>query len=194
MRSTLKAIGVMVVGSLATISCNGGTSSPTTPGSGVGTLLCRNAASASTAVSVVGNALFANEITTCSYSTSANQLTCNVTHTETNGCSYDLAVVSNYSAVADFVDEVTAIPPRKLLTREVSTPTRFAGCRFFSESTTAYSYDGQRRVTQSLKVQGGAIQTNTNTAWDAAGRPTMTTVNTVGFVHSESWAYDDVAR
>src|SRR5207247_1833070 len=67
-----------------------------------------------------------------------------------------------------------------------STTTSNSGGCGISTATTTYTYDSQRRLTQTTNVGG----TTTWTAWDSAGRPT--TGNSPGATYGI--VYDDTAR
>jgi hypothetical protein len=92
-------------------------------------------------------------------------------------------VVTSYSSVADFVDEVSVIPPVFHSTTSVSTNSGACGA---GTATQTYTYDSQRRLTQ----LSGPGSVTTYTAWDGSGRPT--TGSTGG--QTISITYDDANR
>jgi hypothetical protein len=94
-------------------------------------------------------------------------------------------LVSNYNSVADFVDEVSVIPPIFRTTSSVSTNSGSCGS---TAVTQTFTYDSQRRLTRLTNSAGGVL---TYTAWDTSGRPTSGTNNGGGTI---SITYNDPAR
>lgn len=123
----------------------------------------------------------------CDFNTSTNVYTC--TMDLTVGALRQVVSVRQYASAADFVDEVTTVPP---ISRARSGSTTYkpsgAGAR---NSTLTFSYDGQRRQTELLHrfADGRTIKT-VYSAWDSAGRPTALT--TAG--QSFKYTYDDAGR
>jgi len=94
-------------------------------------------------------------------------------------------LVSNYNSVADFVDEVSVIPPIFRTTSTVNTNSGSCGATVVTQT---FTYDGQRRLTRITNSAGGVL---TYTAWDSSGRPTTGTSNGGGTI---SITYNDPAR
>jgi YD repeat-containing protein len=129
---------------------------------------------------------------TCTYNPSSNEHACTLDYRDSRSVSYRMVVVRRYEAVADFVDEVRVIPP---ISRAMAGSTRYTpsgpGAR---DSSQAFSYDAQRRLTQLvIRSSGGPSQTMTYEAWDAAGRPTSL-IMTAGRTFDLRYSYDDGAR
>src|SRR5262245_33468305 len=80
-------------------------------------------------------------------------------------------LVSNYNSVADFVDEVSVIPPIFRTTNTVNTNSGSCGSTVVTQT---FTYDSQRRLTQITNSANGVL---TYTAWDSSGRPTTGTSN-----------------
>jgi hypothetical protein len=137
---------------------------------------------------------------TCAFDTSMHTLTCNDTQTYESlpGCVRTVDTAFHYDSTADFVDEVSVIPLRTLVTGHDNSPATSTSACPEGYSTAAnsdtYLYDSQRRLTQVLFSTSGS--TLNYTAWDASGRITMGTGNSAdGSVsQSYSYSYDDAAR
>jgi hypothetical protein len=172
-------------------------SEPGTPGSPGGT--CRNYATEFAYVSA-GPGFFANTTARCTFSTGARTLTCTFSQTSNvNTCSVDFRWQDSYGSVADFIDE-SRVVGRFLLTERAQQPVQTAtSCTPPGvPGTTTYSYDGTRRMTQSVAVNmtgaGGPATTYAYTAWDGQGRPTQGTVSIGGASFPVAVTYDDAAR
>jgi hypothetical protein len=167
-RTRLTTLTLVVA--LAVLGGCGG--SPTAPGSGTGST-CRTFATTATANGF---------LVTSSFNSSTRQLTATTTFPgNANTC---VTVAFNYSSIADFVDEVSVVPPRALLTQSITSSCAGAA----GTSTRIYMYDGLRRLTQ--EVQDGQT-VETFTAWDSWGRPTAG-MRTGGTTFSD--VYDNASR
>lgn len=126
---------------------------------------------------------------TCHYDTSTNAFTCTLTYP-----TFKVVIVNRYQSVADFVDEVSVIPP---IARYVSGTTTYqpSGPGMKNGKWT-YSYDSQRRQTRTVTAfADGTSTTATYSAWDTAGRPTLSTVTQTGApAFTIAYAYDDATR
>jgi YD repeat-containing protein len=93
--------------------------------------------------------------------------------------------VYSYASTADFVDEVSVIPPKPLLSAQSTTSSGTCGT---ATSSVTYTYDSAHRLTKVSSSDGTAT---TYTNWDTFGRPTFGTLSTGGSV---STVYDNSAR
>jgi YD repeat-containing protein len=144
--------------------------------------VCRNYSSNFTETSTnTQNGMTAMRTYTCAFSTATNALTCTSSRNGV-GCETN---TKQYASTADFVDEVSVIPPRSLFQTE--TWTNISTCGANPNRTDTYSYDAQRRVTSGTN----GLTSVTYTAWDAAGRPTAATFSTGS---NASWTYDASTR
>jgi YD repeat-containing protein len=164
MTKRLTGVGAVVICSLASVSFGGSsgrkadaasTTLTTTPGGGLGRKL------------------------SCSFNEVTNQLACTMTLSSCGNVLFS----TNYASRADFVDEVSVIPPRTLLTGQTTSANP---CHI---GDVTYTYDVQKRL---LKYSINGL-TYGYSAWDSSGRPTRGTV-TGPAAMSESWTYDDAAR
>ena len=172
--------------------------------------LCRIYASSVTATTTKTftgmDPIVARQDITTSYNIATNQLVASATGTSINGiCRTSSSWSTNYGSVADFVEEVSVVPPRTRWVSQSGTVTQNGPdlpCGNGSvAATTSNSFDTQGRLVRA--VSGGipfplvtertTIGTISYTAWDVVGRPTAyfpppppTT--------SVSIAYDDSAR
>lgn len=168
-----------------TMACSGGSSDTTSPSpissgggtSGSGT--CRTFTTAADVTTVSGG-VTTNAKVTGAFNSSTNQSTSNTLFANGNACS---TTIGSYRSTADFVDEVRVVPGVFLLTS--STTTNAVACGTGS-GTTTYTYDAQRRLTQTANSGG----TTTWTQWDNSGRPTLGSSPGATYVIS----YDDSAR
>jgi hypothetical protein len=157
-----------------------GPSSPTPP-----TAACRNYAS-SVNVSATFTATplppdhpsYSTTKTTsgmASYNTVTNQLTgdTDITAFPLN-CLAQRSGSKRYNSVADFIDEVSVIPPRTRSIDETGTVTYSDGL-FCSAGTSSYRtthrYDSQGRLVQTVDTGGTIFITMTYSAWDSVGLP-----------------------
>lgn len=175
----------------------GGNPTTSTPVSGV----CRSYASSVTSTTTTTNTFpFVTTSTqniTSSYNTATNQLSATGTATDSLGCQYSGSWSTNYSSSADFIDEVSVIPPKTRWATQSATVTRSGpggpcGNGTFT-GTTTNSYDSQGRLVGSVLTGGGFSfpgvifeGTGVYTAWDVSGRPTARSPWVI--------SYDDAAR
>ena len=189
-----RASCVLVVVTLL-IGC-GGTGTSLTPVSPTDTPqvsgVCRNYASSVTATSTTtytgmnpAGTVGTHNIT-ASYNTATNQLSETGTAMSNNGmCRSSVSWLTSYGSVADFVDEVSVIPPitRWMSQSGVGTLSGPSPCaNRTSAVTTTNSYDGQGRLATSVStaptisprslVATSPGNNDVYTAWDVLGRPT----------------------
>jgi hypothetical protein len=179
----------------------GGNPTTSTPVSGV----CRNYASSVTSTTTTTNTfpfvITSTQNITSSYNTATNQLSATGTATDSLGCQYSGSWSTNYGPVADFIDEVSVIPPKTRWATQSATVTRSGpggpcGNGTFT-GTTTNSYDSQGRLVASVLTGSGFNfpgvtyeGTGVYTAWDVFGRPTAYPLSPPRSVIS----YDDAAR
>ena len=181
-----KSTEVCQVSTVTPTTIPGGPTSTTLPPSGA----CRTYATADTYTS--GGT---TSVRTCgTFDTSKHQLICDLTQTYESqpGCVHTAATVHHYESTADFVDEASVNPYRRLETGfDVSSSdnTECTGGASSQADSIAYSYDSQRRLSQLRS----STTTYTYTAWDASGRPTMGILD-LPYSWSETYSYDDAAR
>lgn len=185
-----RASCVLVVVTLL-IGC-GGTGTSLTPVSPTGPGVCRNYASSVTATSTTTDTRMTAAGTvdtrdiTISYNTATNQLSEMGTGMSNNGmCRSSVSWLTSYGSVADFVDEVSVIPPVPRWVSQSGMGT-FSGpspcVNRTSAVTTTNSYDSQGRLATSVStaptishrslVATSPGNNDVYTAWDVLGRPT----------------------
>jgi len=197
---------VLVVLTLLT-GCGGAGTSPTGPPQMSG--LCRNYASSVTATTTrtfTGqNPNVDTENITSFYNTATNQLSETGTGMSSNGrCQRSVSWSTNYGSVADFVDDVSVIPPRTRWASQSGTATSSGPSGSCANGTFAAtktnSYDSQGRLVTSVSTGGIGFPSmmatspgtnNVYTAWDVLGRPTA--YSPPSFTPSVI-SYDDSAR
>jgi hypothetical protein len=208
-----RASSVLVVVTLL-IGCGGdGTSSaPVSPtGPPLMSGVCRNYASSVTATTTTTftgqNPSVATQDTTTSYNTATNQLLETGTGMSNNGiCRRSVSWSTNYGSVADFVDEVSVIPPKTRWASQSGMAT-YSGpsgpcANRTSAAATTISYDSQGRLVVSVSTGGVGPRSlvatslgnnNVYTAWDVFGRQTAYgRPDSFGALNHIS--YDDSAR
>ena len=215
------ASSVLVVVTLL-IGCGGAAGTSSTPVSPTDAPqisgVCRNYASsvtATTTTTITGQTPNgATEDTTTSYNIATNLFSATGTGMFNHGlCRRSVSWSTTYASLAEFIDEVSMIPPKTRWASQSGMVT-FSGpspCgNTTSAPTTTNSYDGQGRIVSSvsagelgLSSTGSIGQTNPNitiprgtavyTAWDVLGRPTAYRVAGPSPV-SGSISYDDSAR
>ena len=152
---------------------------------------CRTAATAATTRSK-GPGFSAETATTCSYDKATNQSTCTNKYTDNFGTSTTTVAVTTFASLADAIDEIKVIPPRR---RSLRTDTTATGARGASTSSLANTYDQQNRLVQEVgESSGGGTFMTSYTAWDEAGRPTVGKTVTRGNINSLTLSYDNAAR
>ena len=154
------------------------------------------------------NPIVATEDITISYNIATNQLVASATGTSINGiCRTAGSWSTNYGSIADFVEEVSVVPPRTRWVSQSGTvtqtgPDRPCGSGTIA-ATTTNSFDAQGRLVRA--VSGGIpfpmlterilIGTSVYTAWDVVGRPTIySPPSPPASSVPQSIAYDDSAR
>jgi hypothetical protein len=154
----------------------------TGPGGG-GSTSCRNYEAAfSTSTTGPNGATTATSNGTCAVSTSSLQVTC-TTRTTSGGATTTATSIWNYGSIADIVDEVAVLPPRRLALSLVVTSSAAP------VATTTFFYDAGDRLTREASLS----TTTTYTAWDDRGRPTVgTTLGAAG--RTLAISYNDAAR
>jgi YD repeat-containing protein len=158
MRSLMNAL---LMGVIAVAGCSKDTGTDPDPA------VCRNYLSnftETTTFTQTGNVSMRTYV--CGFNTSTNVLTCTSSRNGV-GCETN---TKTYGSTADFVDEVSVVPPRLMYHTE--TWTNISSCGANPNITTTWSFDAQRRPTGATTSQGAIT---TFTAWDAAGRPTAST-------------------
>jgi hypothetical protein len=151
---------------------------------------CRAMATAATTKSR-GPGFSADTTTTCSYDTATNQSTCTNKYTDSLGTSTTTVSVTTFASLADAIDEIKVIPPRR---RSLRTDTTATGARGSAASSLANTYDNENRLIQEVGESPGGTFTTTYTAWDEAGRPTAGKTVMRANINSLTLAYDDKAR
>jgi len=153
---------------------------------------CRVYAAALTLANTSGT--FSSTVTLAgAYSTSTNQLTYAGSYSDSLGCAIPWDLVTNYSSVADFVDETRVVPPLTRSTGSTATTTD-ARCDRITV-TASHSYDSQGRLIRIVTVSSpGGTETRNYTTWDSVGRPTGGTISSAGNTRTHSLSYDDAAR
>src|SRR5262245_31613795 len=172
----VNAIGrgaLAVIGLLVAVTCGGGTTSPSGSGNGSSAQSCRTYATASTTTGAGARTL------SCTFNAN-NQLACTMTLSACGTVSFTVS----YASRADFVDEVSVIPPRMLQTSQTTAPN---ACGI---TNATYAYDGQKRLLN-YTING---LTYSYGAWDANGRPTSGIISGPAAPVGESWSYNDGTR
>jgi hypothetical protein len=168
--------------------------SPTTPGGGGGSTgqsSCRNYVTASSQVTQSPQYV-ATIASTGSFNSSTFQLTAPFAYSDTQGTTFTTNQVLSYPSIADFVDEVSVIPP---LTRWTGLTITSTGSSGTVTTTNTNSFDGQKRWTQNLaNTPGTASVITTYTAWDSAGRATAGNLTTGAGLTTIAFTYNDAAR
>jgi hypothetical protein len=111
---------------------------------------------------------------TCAFDSSTATMTCEFSQTSSlQACSVDTRARTSYASVSDFITEPRGATRASNLVQEpAQTPTSCPGGG--GTTTTSYTYDGQKRLLQSVTSgPAGPALTTSNVAWDAQGRPTM---------------------
>lgn len=176
-------------------------------GSGGSNQACRTYPTAATATSIAATGTSTLQSAIAPYNASTNQLTVTSTLTAPFGCtgtggstSGTQSSLSTWNSVADFIAEISVIPPLERRTRLQQSSTTNCGS---GSGTTTFTYDGQQRLTRRVSetTQTGATVSTTTftpTAWDSAGRPTAATVEISTppqtATQTQLLAYDDARR
>jgi hypothetical protein len=152
---------------------------------------CRTAATAASTRSR-GTGFTAETTTACQYDKATNQSTCTNKYADSVGTSTTTVSVTTFASLADAVDEIKVIPPRR---RSLRTDTTATGPRGSTTSSLVNTYDRQNRLVEEVgESSGGGTFLTTYTSWDQAGRPTAGKTVTRGNINSLTLSYDDAAR
>ena len=152
---------------------------------------CRIAATAAT-TRTKGPGFSAETTTACQFDKAANKSTCTNKYTDSIGTSTTTVSVTIFASLADALDEIKVIPPRRRSLRTDTTATTERGS---STSSLVNTYDEQNRLVQEAgESSTGGIFTTTYTSWDEAGRPTAGKTITRGNINSLTLSYDAAAR
>ena len=139
-----------------------------------------------------GPGFSADTMTTCRYDKATNQSTCTNNYTDSFGTSTTTVSVTTFASLADAIDEINVIPPRR---RSLRTDTTATGGRGSITSSLVNTYDGQSRLVQEVgESSAGGTFTTTYTSWDEAGRPTAGKTVMRANINSLTLAYDNAAR
>lgn len=126
---------------------------------------------------------------TCHFDTANSERVCTI-QSRTSAGSFTLKLTEKYDSVADFVDEISVIPP---ISRIQTQARRFTNGPAPNADLT-YLYDGMRRQTRMTTAIAGRLSVITYNAWDAAGRPTAAVSSNAASTASLQYRYDDAAR
>lgn len=157
---------------------------------GVAIQECRVAATAAT-TRTKGTGFTADTTTTCQHDRATSTSTCTNTYSDSGGTSTSTVSVTTFASLADVIDEVKVIPPRR---RSLRTDTTATEARGSFTSSVVNTYDQQNRLVQEVGESPGGPFTTTYTGWDEAGRPTAGTTVTRGNINALTLAYDDAQR
>jgi hypothetical protein len=200
--------GCSVLVILTVVSGCGGADTSPTDLSGLCRLYASSVTATTTQSPLPGNdPLVATEDITISYNPTTNQLVALATGTSINGiCQTGANWSRTYGSVADFVEEVSVVPPRTRWVSESGGVTENGPDRPCASgtitATTTNSFDAQGRLLRT--VSGGipfplvtertTFGTSVYTAWDAVGRPTAYSPPSPLSSAPQPIAYDDAAR
>jgi hypothetical protein len=151
---------------------------------------CRVATTAATTRSKAPG-FSAETTTTCQHDRATSKSTCTNKYSDSVGTSTSTVAVTTFASVADLVDEVNVIPPRR---RSLRTDITTTGTQGSATSSVVNAYDEKNRLVQEVGESPAGPFTTTYSAWDEAGRPTAGKTVTRGNINSLNLAYDDAAR
>ena len=151
---------------------------------------CRTVATA-VATRSKGPGFSADTTTNCRYDQATNQSTCTNNYTDSFGMSATTVSVTTFASLADAIDEIKVIPPRRRSLRTDTTARDFRGS---TTSSLVNTYDKQNRLVQEVGESPAGTFTTTYTAWDEVGRPTAGKTVTRANINSLTLAYDNAAR
>jgi hypothetical protein len=161
------------------------------PEVGAGVQECRTAATAATTRSK-GMGFSADTTTTCQFDKAASKSTCTNQYADSVGTKTTTVSVTTFASLADVIDEVKVIPPRR---RSVRTDTTTTGDRGSMTSSLVNTFDRENRLVQETgESSGGGTFTTTYTSWDEAGRPTAGKTVSRANINALTLAYDGAAR
>ncbi len=156
-----------------------------------GAQACRTAATAATTRSK-SMGFSAETTSSCQFDKATNKSTCTNHYSDSVGTKTTTVSVTTFASLADVIDEVTVIPPRR---RSVRTDTTTTGDRGSVTSSLVNTFDRENRLIQEGgESSGGGTFTTTYTSWDEAGRPTAGKTVTRGNINALTLAYDNAAR
>jgi len=198
---------MLLFGLTLVAGCGGPDTSPTS--SSHMSAVCRNYASSVTATTAIGfdggNPSVDTLHITTSYNTATNQLSATGTGTFNSGtCSKSGSWSTTYGSVADFVDEVSAIPPTTRWTSQAGTVTLSGpGSPCVNRTTavtTTNTFDSLGRLVEDIStgrlgfplMMATSEGTTVYTSWDLLRRPVSYYPPAVSITASIS--YDDSAR
>ena len=132
-------------------------------------------------------------ITECTYDKGANKITCTTQRNDKRAKTTTVSVTA-FGSMADWIDEITVVPPRRRSTRTDTTMTDGKGSR--TSASLVNSYDDHGRLIKEVAdaPPGGDDFTATYTSWDEAGRPTAGTSEHRGWREKLTIAYDEEKR
>ena len=152
---------------------------------------CRTAATAAT-TRTKGMGFSADTATTCQFDKATNMSTCTNQYSDSVGTKTTTVSVTTFASLADALDEVKVIPPRR---RSVRTDTTTTGERGSMTSSLVNSFDRENRLVQETgESSAGGTFTTTYTSWDEAGRPTAGKTVSRGNINALTLVYDSTAR
>jgi len=152
---------------------------------------CRTAATAATTRSK-GMGFSAETITTCQFDKATSKSTCTNQYSDSVGTKTTTVSVTTFASLAEAIDEIKVIPPRR---RSVRTDTTTTGDRGSLTSSLVNTFDRENRLVQETgESSAGGTFTTTYTSWDEAGRPTAGKTVSRGNINALTLAYDSSAR
>ena len=152
---------------------------------------CRTAATAATTRSK-GMGVSAETTTTCQFDKDTNKSTCTNQYSDSVGTKTTTVSVTTFASLAEAIDEIKVIPPRR---RSVRTDTTTTGDRGSLTSSLVNTFDRENRLVQETgESSGGGTFTTTYTSWDQGGRPTAGKTVSRGNINALTLAYDSTAR
>jgi hypothetical protein len=152
---------------------------------------CRTAATAATTRSK-GMGFSAETTTTCQFDKATTKSTCTNQYSDSVGTKTTTVSVTTFASLAEAIDEIKVIPPRR---RSVRTDTTTTGDRGSLTSSLVNTFDRENRLVQETgESSGGGTFMTTYTSWDEAGRPTAGKTVSRGNINALTLAYDGSAR
>jgi hypothetical protein len=125
----------------------------------------------------------------CRFDTEVTSRICNM-RTRLGATAFDLTYTDKYNSVADFIDEVSVVPPIARIQKQSRRYTSGSG----PNAEIAYEYDAARRQTRLSTNMTGNLLVTTYSAWDPKGRPTNAIVSSKASTITLEYRYDDKAR
>ena len=124
---------------------------------------------------------------TCEFNAATLKTTCINNYSDTFGNVTTSTWVTAFKSIADAIDEVAVVPPRR---RSMHTDTTMTLKGAKTSHILVNTYDGQNRLTGE-SAPGASV---TYKSWDASGRPTSATQVTGGVTSTLAYTYDDATR